>query len=245
MRQQASLRSALLLLLPLSFLSPLVAPSPAAAAPAPGFVPQAASRPALQRIRYYYISCVPYARQRSGISIQGNAWQWWGNAAGRYARGQTPAYGAVLAFRSIPRMPLGHVAVVSRVINSREILVDQANWMPAGQISLGVPVVDVSPENDWTEVRVGIGGGHFGTEYPTYGFIYRTQPGEVPTLVANGLPLPPMSPADLRLATLQGLPAVGTSSGRVEVAEAPVDFVAGSALVSGGLRLDAPDHRLR
>src|SRR4051794_106547 len=28
------------------------------------------------------ISCVPYARQVSGIMVTGNAWQWWNNAAG-------------------------------------------------------------------------------------------------------------------------------------------------------------------
>ncbi len=189
---------------------------------------------------YYFVSCVPYAIQRSGIHLPGNAWQWWANATGRYARGQMPETGSVLDFRAIRSMPLGHVAVVSRIINSREILVDQANWMPAGVIRLGVPVVDVSPENDWTEVRVSIGGGRFGSEYPTYGFIYRARPGTTPTTVmAESLPLPPMSPADIK--------AVGGSAGQVEVAEAPAPYTApgGSALVSDGLQLDAPDHRLR
>lgn len=204
----------------------------------------------------YYVSCVPDAIRRSGITLQGNAWQWWYNAAGRYARGQAPAPGAVLDFRSIRSMPLGHVAVVSRVINAREILVDQANWMPAGVIRLGVPVVDVSPENDWTEVRVSIGGGHFGSEYPTYGFIYRAPPGAAPTVVAETLPVPPMSPADLRFAVGIGGLANGTAgmgagvgpwAGHVEVAEAPAPYAApgGSALVSDGLQLDAPDHQLR
>lgn len=193
----------------------------------------------LHRVRYRFISCVPYARERSGISLPGNAWQWWGNAVGRYARGHSPAYGAVMVFRPIGRMPLGHVAVVSRVVNAREVLVDQANWMPAGQIRLGVPVVDVSPDNDWSEVRVGIGGGHFGSEYPLYGFIYRTEPGEVPTEVARILPLPPMSPADRRIA------AEGNAGKlAVEIAEAP-RLAPGSALLAGQLRLDAPAHRLQ
>ncbi len=223
---------ATLLALPL-----LLAVCPAALA-APGALPGPTPRPpsGLQWVRYYFISCVPYAIERSGIFLPGNAWQWWGNAAGHYARGHRPAYGAVLVFRSIPRMPLGHVAVVSRLVNAREILVDQANWMPAGQIRLNVPVVDVSADNNWSEVRVGIGGGHFGTEYPAYGFIYRTQPGEIPTELARSLPLPPMSPADLSLAAMSGA--------GVEVAEVP-QFSPGSALVSGQIRLDAPDHRLR
>jgi len=243
MERQACFRNRCLLatLLALPLLMSCLAP--ALAAPPRLDAPVFRARPALRHVRYYYISCVPYARERSGISLPGNAWQWWENAAGRYARGQSPAYGAVLVFRSIPRMPLGHVAVVSRVVNAREILVDQANWMPAGEIRLNVPVVDVSAENDWSEVRVGIGGSHFGSEYPTYGFIYRTQPGEIPTAVARNLPLPPMSPADLRVAAMSGS-GVAAGAAPVEVAETP-SFSPGSTLVSGVLRLDAPDRRLR
>lgn len=234
MGRQPSYRIALLLA---SLLSLGIA-LPAAAASLPGPIIQLAPRAAVQQVRYYFVSCVPYARMRSGIDLPGNAWQWWGNAAGRYERGQTPEPGAVLAFRAIRRMPLGHVAVVSRVINAREILVDQANWMPPGVIVRGTPVVDVSPENDWTEVRVGIGGGHFGSEYPTYGFIYRSRPGEVRTEVATNLPLPPVEPG-------HGSLDAGAASNHVEVAEAPADVSLGSSLVTGGFRLDAPDHRLR
>jgi surface antigen len=118
-----------------------------------------------------YLWCVPYARDVSHIDITGDAFLWWAEAAGRYARGQRPADGAVLNFRSSARIPLGHVAVVAKVINSREILVNQANWVP-DQVSHDVPVIDVSPDNNWTMVRVSIGGGHFGAPYPTYGFIY-------------------------------------------------------------------------
>lgn len=236
MGRQPGFRTALLLVFLLTLA--LATAFPALAASLPGPIVQPAPRAAVQHVRYYFVSCVPYARQRSGIDLPGNAWQWWGNAAGRYARGQTPEPGAVLAFRAIRRMPLGHVAVVSRVINAREILVDQANWIPPGVIVRGTPVVDVSPENDWTEVRVGIGGGHFGSEYPTYGFIYRGRPGEVPTEVASSLPLPPIAPGS-------GSFAAGGTSGHIEVAEAPADVSLGSALVTGGFRLDAPDHRLR
>ena len=43
-------------------------------------------------------SCVPYARARSGIDLQGDAWQWWDAAAqsGRYDL-SVPALEAVLA----------------------------------------------------------------------------------------------------------------------------------------------------
>ena len=104
---------------------------------------------------------MPFARNASGIAVEGNAWQWWDNAAGVYARGRIPELGSVLAFRSNGRMRLGHVAVVSRVINPREIEIEHANWWSAGMyggVARNIPVVDVSAANDWTAVRVGIGG---------------------------------------------------------------------------------------
>lgn len=105
------------------------------------------------------------------IELHGDAFLWWAEAAGRYARGWRPELGSLLAFRSIPRMPLGHLAVVVKIISSREILVSQANWVP-DTVTRNVPVIDVSPENNWTEVRQSVGGGRFGMIYPTYGFIY-------------------------------------------------------------------------
>ncbi len=112
----------------------------------------------------------------SGIVVSGNAWQWWGNAAGIYARGATPEAGSVLAFRANGRMRMGHVAVIARVVNEREVLIDHANWPNGGGrggVSEAIPVVDVSENNDWSAVRVGLGrGGNFGSVYPTYGFIY-------------------------------------------------------------------------
>ena len=148
----------------------------------------------------YSISCVPFARNDSGIEVAGNAWQWWDNAAGIYARGHVPEVGSVLNFEANRHMRLGHVAVVSRVISRREIEVDQANW-PHGGVSRGVPVVDVSENNDWTAVRVGIGGESFGSIYPTYGFIYDRRDNGV-LLTASHMPTPrPIlnaAPADLR-----------------------------------------------
>lgn len=156
-----------------------------------------ATRPHAHR---YSISCVPFARSDSGIQVAGNAWQWWDNAAGIYARGHVPEVGSVLNFEANRRMRLGHVAVVSRVISRREIEVDQANW-PHGGISRGVPVIDVSENNNWTAVRVGIGGDSFGSIYPTYGFIYDRRDNGV-LLTASHMPAPrPIlnaAPADLR-----------------------------------------------
>jgi surface antigen len=126
--------------------------------------------------RYAGISCVPYARQVTGMSVAGNAHAWWHSAAGTYERGARPEQGSVLNFRSTNRMRLGHVAVVSRVIDSRTVEIDHANWAgPGGRkgmVARGVPVIDVSPGNDWSAVQVGLSGGGFGSVYPTYGFIY-------------------------------------------------------------------------
>ncbi|WP_298282729.1 CHAP domain-containing protein [Acidocella sp.] len=118
------------------------------------------------------LTCVPYARDVSGIDLSGNAYSWWDEAAGVYPRSQSPEVGAVLVFRPHGDMRVGHLAVVSRVKTSREILVSQANWLPR-RIERDVPVVDVSACNDWTRVRVWYEPAHaLGvTRYPTYGFI--------------------------------------------------------------------------
>jgi CHAP domain len=151
------------------------------------------------------ISCVPFARNDSGISVAGNAWQWWDNAAGVYARGSVPEAGSVLTFRANGRMHMGHVAVVSQVVNPREIEVDQANWWGTGAyggVSRNIPVVDVSEANDWTAVRVGLGeSGKFGSVYPTYGFIYDRQDNGVMLASRSApAPQPELNPApnDLR-----------------------------------------------
>ncbi len=151
------------------------------------------------------ISCVPFARSDSGISLAGNAWQWWDHAAGVYARGRVPEPGSVLAFRSNPHMRLGHVAVVARIINAREVEIDHANWWGPGMhggIAHNVPVVDVSEANDWSAVRVGLGrSSDFGSVYPTYGFIY-DRPGSGIEVAAAGAPSPQPTlnpaPRDLR-----------------------------------------------
>ena len=147
------------------------------------------------------MSCVPFARADSGIKLAGDAYAWWDHAAGVYARGDAPVPGSVLAFRANTRMRLGHVAVVARVINRREIEVDQSNWGDGGRITRGVPVIDVSEDNDWTEVRVSLGDGRFGSVYPTHGFIY-DRPDTGVMLAARHTPAPELAanpaPSDLR-----------------------------------------------
>ena len=125
-----------------------------------------------------YLQCVPYARERTGVQIYGDARSWWDQAAGRYQRGAVPRPGAVMTFRPSGNMVLGHVAAVSKVINSRTVLLDHANWSPIGgrrgQIERGAKAVDVSPANDWSEVRVWYAPlQDLGTAvWPVAGFIY-------------------------------------------------------------------------
>jgi len=161
------------------------------------------------------IQCVPYAREVSHIDLSGNAFLWWAEASGRYARGNVPQEGAVLNFRAIGRMPLGHVAVVTSVIDPRTILVTQANWI-RGSITNDVTMQDVSANNDWSEVEVELGDSStWGAPYPTYGFIYNKP--------------------DNGLAPATGTVIAAAAQGN-EVAEAPA-----AAPVS----TDAPDRNLQ
>ena len=68
----------------------------------------------------------------------------------------------------------GHVAVVREVVSDRIIRIDQANWLNREETSLSVPVLDVSPGNDWSEVKVWyIPGQHWGGRtYQVQGFIH-------------------------------------------------------------------------
>ncbi len=132
--------------------------------------------PVSQKLQHW--ECVPVARSLSGIQIRGDAHTWWGQAAGRYKRGNEPRRGAVLAFKPYGAMELGHVAAVSRVVDDRTVLVTHSNWSPIngrrGQIEQNVRVVDVSDRNDWSRVRVWFAPSQdLGTTaWPTHGFIY-------------------------------------------------------------------------
>ena len=122
--------------------------------------------------------CAPFARMFSGIQLFGAAASWWHQAIGKYAQGSMPRPGAVLVFKAIGSMRSGHVATVSQVVSDRMIKVTHANWSlihgHRGQIERDVTVVDTSPNNDWSRVKVwyaslrDIGR----TAYPVYGFIY-------------------------------------------------------------------------
>jgi hypothetical protein len=101
-----------------------------------------------------HVYCVEFARLASGIALFGDAKTWWGQAHAQYAQLANPAPGAVMVFASRRSMRAGHVAVVKKLVGPREVLVDHANWGRDGRIYLNAPVIDVSPNNDWSIVKV-------------------------------------------------------------------------------------------
>ncbi len=141
-----------------------------------------------------YLQCVPFARDLSGVVIYGDAHTWWHQAAGKYARGQKPKIGSVMSFKSTSAMPLGHIAVVSKIKNGRELLISHANWSPIngrrGQIERNVLVRDVSERNDWSAVRVWYAPTQdLGVRInPLNGFIYPVKPNA--DLVKEAVPSP-------------------------------------------------------
>ncbi|MDX2238535.1 MAG: CHAP domain-containing protein [Hyphomonadaceae bacterium] len=114
---------------------------------------------------------VTYARLRTTLDLRGAADSWWMQAAGRYQRSHAPQSGAVLVLGGAAG---GHVAVVSRVLNQREILVDHADWEGGGEIVRGALVRDVSGVGDWSAVRVwSASEGALGRRvHPASGFIH-------------------------------------------------------------------------
>jgi hypothetical protein len=128
----------------------------------------------------------------------------------------------VLNFRATGRMNLGHVAVVSRVLDGRNVQIDHANWSSRGAISRNISVIDVSPNNDWTAVRVALAqSSEYGSVYPTYGFIYDRPDHGV--MVANAgvvaSPAPGVATADSRPANERVVASLGATPD-IEVAEA-------------------------
>ena len=138
-----------------------------------------------------YWQCVPFARLVSGIQLFGDAYTWWNQAIGRYDTGFAPKSGAVLCFKPTERMRLGHVAVVSQVLTDRIVQITHANWSPIegsrGKVEKDVTLVDVSPQGDWSQVKVWYDPNRDlgGSTYQTYGFIYQDTKAKV--IAATGL----------------------------------------------------------
>ncbi|HEY2032984.1 MAG TPA: CHAP domain-containing protein [Rhizomicrobium sp.] len=146
-------------------------PAPVAANPA------LTAAPTVERMAQH-LYCVQYARLRSGLQIFGDAKYWWSKAADLYNRMAQPAADAVMVFSGSKRIRRGHVAVVTAVVSPREIKVDHANWQNHGEIDLNMPVLDVSKNNDWSQVRVwDPRSGQYGARvYAISGFIARPLP---------------------------------------------------------------------
>ncbi len=130
----------------------------------------------------YVGQCVPFARVASGIQIYGDAWTWWDQADGRYDRGHAPRVGSVIVFAKSAKLHLGHVAVISRIVEDRVVMLTHANWSRVngerGHTEQDVTVYDVSARNDWSEVKVWYrDSAGLGTSiYPVDGFIYADGP---------------------------------------------------------------------
>jgi len=190
--------------------------------------------------RYYggahVIQCVAFAKQDAGIVISGNARDWWYNAQGVYERGHAPEAGSVLSFSATGRMPLGHVAVVSDVVDSRTITIDQAHWAGRG-VTRDMEVKDVSENNDWTAVRVQLSrGGAYGSIYPTHGFIYaRSDSGRVIEATSYA----PMPHLGRTPGATHAKPGID-----LEIAEVP-DLHRGLDLTLPSIASDAPDRGLQ
>lgn len=147
-----------------------------------------------QSLLEYVGQCVPFARQASGIQIYGDAWTWWDQADGRYQRGSKPRVGAVLAFAKSSKLQLGHVAVVSRIVDKRVLMITHANWSrqngKRGHAEQDVTLFDVSERGDWSLVKVwyrdtnGLGS----SIYPAHGFIYGTPDRDAPAGVRKARP---------------------------------------------------------
>ena len=138
------------------------------------------------------IDDVAYVKSVTGMAIPGEAWSWWDGSNGRYARGHRPMPSAVLVFRQQQNLPVGHLAIVTKVLSPREVRISHADWASTwatrGRITGNVPVLDVSRTNDWTQVRLWYANsGTVDRVYDTYGFVYG---GAKPA----DQPLPPKEP---------------------------------------------------
>lgn len=183
------------------------------------------------------IQCARYARIAGPVKIRGDAWTWWDKAVGTYARTRKPRAGSVIVFSKTQRNRFGHVAVVSDVIDDRQVLVYHANWLNSGRVYKDQLVVDVSEAGDWSKVRVWhprldrMGKHHF----PVEGFIDPLLPPDRDeflrpdaVMVAHGISETATAPKTTQVAQLPAvpqpkpsLPSAMIAQGDIGSAEAP------------------------
>lgn len=135
--------------------------------------------------------CVPFARQESGVEIYGDASTWWQQAKNHFVTDNSPHERAVMVLRGYANANRGHVAVIKEIVSERLIIVDHANWLNRGEITRDVPVRDVSPNGDWTQVQVwNVTGQHWGGRvYNVQGFILNAVAEVVKADNADAVPL--------------------------------------------------------
>ncbi|ARJ67278.1 hypothetical protein WV31_17195 [Magnetospirillum sp. ME-1] len=196
------------------------------------------------------LQCVTYAREVTGLNLKGDAWKWWEAAQGVYDRGNTPKVGSVLVFKRQGKMSHGHVSVVRGTAGSRVVLVDHANWAPfrsagRGKVTKAVPVLDVSPNNDWSQVRVWYQPSReYGSRvYKTQGFVSRPGNTVVPASLRTEVPAQPKvktetaAPAALKAEpTAPAAPAAVIEAKASVPAESPAALpVAAPAAIEGDM----------
>jgi len=103
-------------------------------------------------VRVSTLTCNIVAR----VPVSGNAYRWWMNIglSDKERRLRAPVGGAVMVIADYFGSNRAHVAVVRRIVSSREIRVDHSNFLNSGRVDLDDPVADVSPNNDWSEILV-------------------------------------------------------------------------------------------
>jgi len=101
------------------------------------------------------IECAEFVRKESKFWIFAHAYGWKETAKKTgYPIGNKPQTGAVLFFPRQPNAPSAHVVIVTKITDSRKILIDHANWKRQGEIERGVVVEDVSKKGDWSQVTL-------------------------------------------------------------------------------------------
>jgi surface antigen len=123
------------------------------------------------------IQCVPYAREKSGIQIYGDAHTWWAKAAGRYQRGALPQIGSVMVLSKTSKLKHGHLAVVTNILGPHQVEVTHSNWGNNHDrrcvIYNRMRVQDISRNQDWSLARFwNYELDTWGLPYAVSGFIY-------------------------------------------------------------------------